>query len=53
MKQYEIFYTLENGNYVRETVLGKENLKQRTRELKATHKAVKVYTEYGFRKWVF
>lgn len=51
MKQYEIFYSLENGNYVRETVYGKETLRQRVKELKAKHETVRAYTEYGFKMW--
>lgn len=50
MKMYEIFYELENGNWNRETVYGKESMKQRVKELKPTRAKIRVYNEYGYRK---
>ena len=51
MKQYEIFFSLENGNYVRETVYGKQTMKARVKELKTKHENVRVFNEYGFKLW--
>lgn len=50
MKQYEIFHSLENGNYVRETVYGRHTAKTLAKSYRAKGHKVRVYSEYGFRK---
>lgn len=51
MKQYEIFYSLENGNYCRETVYGKRLMKLMVKRLRESGRTVRVYTEHGFKMW--